>query len=61
MDPLSVGFLALAVGFQHLVVFIKYIAPNVHAFLLVALEIWFQFEAYYALTFATTTGRTKTA
>ena len=57
MDPVSLGFMALAVGFQHLLVFIKYFAPNIHVFLLVGLEIWFQLEAYYCLTFATTTGR----
>ena len=57
MNPLSLGFLALAVGFQHLVVFIKYRYKQFYSFLLVILEIWFQLESYYALTFATTSAR----
>ena len=57
MNPLSLGFLALAVGFQHLVVFIKYRYKHLHSFLLIGLEIWFQLESYYALTFATTSAR----
>mmetsp|Transcript_872 Transcript_872/g.1411 ORF Transcript_872/g.1411 Transcript_872/m.1411 type:complete len:178 (-) Transcript_872:73-606(-) len=57
MNPLSLGFLALAVGMQHLVVFVKYRYKHLHSFLLVGLEVWFQLESYYALTFATTTAR----
>ena len=57
MNPLSLGFLALVVGMQHLVVFVKYSYKHLHSFLLVVLEVWFQLESYYALTFATTTAR----
>jgi hypothetical protein len=57
MNPLSLGFLALAVGMQHLVVFVKYRYKHLHSFLLFGLEVWFQLESYYALTFATTTAR----
>ena len=57
MNPLSLGFLALVVGMQHLVVFVKYRYKHLHSFLLVVLEVWFQLESYYALTFATTTAR----
>ena len=37
MDALYVGLLALDVGSQHLVVFVKYLYPNLHAFLLIVL------------------------
>ena len=57
MNPLSLGFLALSVGFQHLVVFIKYRYKHLHSFLLICLELWFQLESYYALTFATASAR----
>ena len=57
MSPLPLGFLVLAVGFQHLIVFIKYRYMNLYSFLLIGLEIWFQLESYYALTFATSSVR----
>ena len=57
MNPLSLGFVILPLGFQHLVVFIKYRFKHLHAFLLLCLEVWFQLESYYALTFATTSAR----
>ena len=60
-DPLTVGFMTVAAGFQHLVVFVKYSMPNTHAFLLVGLEIWFQLEAYYALTYTAPTVKVGTA
>ena len=54
MDKYPLGLIALAVGLQHLIAGVKYVSPISYAILLAALEIWFQCEAYYVLTFATT-------
>jgi hypothetical protein len=53
MEFKRLGLVALAVGMQHLCTFIKYRNNLLHVFIILGLEIWFQFEAFYVFTFAT--------
>ena len=49
MNPLSLGFVALAVGFQHLVVFVKYCYPHVST--ISVWPIYLQCELFLTLPF----------
>jgi hypothetical protein len=53
MEIQRIRLVALAVGFQHLCIFVKYQHKVLHILLILGLEIWFQLEAYYVFTFAT--------
>lgn len=53
-DIYSISLVSLAVGLQHLAALIKYILPKTYALTMLGLEVWFQLEAYYLITFAVT-------
>jgi hypothetical protein len=53
MEFSRIGLVALAVGMQHLCTFIKYKSNLAHVIIILGLEVWFQLEAFYVLTFAT--------